>query len=182
MLHAKTAVADGRWARVGSTNLNIASWFSNCELDAVVEDTAFAAQMEDVYLRDLTNSTEVVLKDRRRICAPGQPRRPRGAMSRGSGTTTTVAAGARRIGNAVGAVLTNRRVLGPVQARITTLVGIALCTLSVLVAIFPRALALPAAAIGLWGGLAFLWRGIQLRRRSKRAPEMIGEKREATSV
>jgi cardiolipin synthase A/B len=26
MLHAKTAVADGRWARVGSSNLNVASW------------------------------------------------------------------------------------------------------------------------------------------------------------
>ena len=26
MLHAKTAVADGQWARVGSSNLNIASW------------------------------------------------------------------------------------------------------------------------------------------------------------
>jgi cardiolipin synthase len=37
MLHAKTAVADGHWARVGSTNLNLASWFGNCELDVVVE-------------------------------------------------------------------------------------------------------------------------------------------------
>ena len=33
MLHAKTAVADGRWARVGSTNANITSWFGNWELD-----------------------------------------------------------------------------------------------------------------------------------------------------
>src|SRR4029079_17812210 len=36
MLHAKTAVADGHWARVGSSNLNLASWLSNCELDAVI--------------------------------------------------------------------------------------------------------------------------------------------------
>src|SRR5690606_9166453 len=43
MLHAKTAVADGSWARVGSTNLNVASWFGNCELDAVIEDADFAA-------------------------------------------------------------------------------------------------------------------------------------------
>src|SRR5690348_17571107 len=42
MLHAKTAVVDGRWARVGSTNLNVASWFGNCEMDAVVEDQRFA--------------------------------------------------------------------------------------------------------------------------------------------
>ena len=33
MLHAKTAVADAHWARVGSSNLNVSSWFGNCELD-----------------------------------------------------------------------------------------------------------------------------------------------------
>lgn len=54
MLHAKTAVADGRWARVGSTNLNVSSWFGNCELDAVVEDESFARAMEEMYLQDLT--------------------------------------------------------------------------------------------------------------------------------
>jgi cardiolipin synthase len=167
MLHAKTAVADGRWARVGSTNLNIASWLGNCELDAVIEDTAFAAQMEQVYLRDLGNSTEVVLDDRRKVRAPGQPRRPHAALKRGSGSTGAVATGALRIGNAVGAVLTNRRVLGPVQARLTTVVGLALCALSVLVAVFPRALAFPAAAVGLWGGLALLYRGLHMRRRSR---------------
>ncbi|HET7360218.1 MAG TPA: phospholipase D-like domain-containing protein, partial [Rhodanobacteraceae bacterium] len=38
MLHAKTAVADGQWARVGSSNLNIASWLGNHEIDVAVED------------------------------------------------------------------------------------------------------------------------------------------------
>ena len=42
MLHAKTAVADCRWARVGSSNLNIASWISNYELDMAIEDEDFA--------------------------------------------------------------------------------------------------------------------------------------------
>ncbi|HLI33812.1 MAG TPA: phospholipase D-like domain-containing protein [Terriglobia bacterium] len=53
MLHAKTAVADGRWARVGSTNLNLASWIGNWELDVVVEDDLFAREMEQMYLDDL---------------------------------------------------------------------------------------------------------------------------------
>jgi cardiolipin synthase len=66
MLHAKTAVADGRWARVGSSNLNIASWIGNYELDCVVENEAFAAEMEDLYLEDLENATEIVLEPRRR--------------------------------------------------------------------------------------------------------------------
>ncbi len=53
MMHAKTAVADGRWARVGSTNLNMASWLGNWELDVVAEDEAFAQEMERMYLDDL---------------------------------------------------------------------------------------------------------------------------------
>ncbi|HXH04623.1 MAG TPA: phospholipase D-like domain-containing protein, partial [Candidatus Competibacteraceae bacterium] len=71
MMHAKTAVADGRWARVGSSNLNIASWIGNYELDVTVENEAFAREMEHMYLEDLERSTEVVL----------QQRRPRRALS-----------------------------------------------------------------------------------------------------
>ena len=54
----KTAVSDERGARVGSTNLNIASWFSNCELDAIVGNDSFAGEMEEMYLEDLGNSTQ----------------------------------------------------------------------------------------------------------------------------
>jgi cardiolipin synthase len=62
MLHAKTAVADGRWARVGSSNLNLASWIGNCELDIAIEDETFARCMEMQYESDLANATEIVLK------------------------------------------------------------------------------------------------------------------------
>jgi cardiolipin synthase len=44
MLHAKTAVADGRWARVGSSNLNPASFVSNYEIDVAMEDVAWPAK------------------------------------------------------------------------------------------------------------------------------------------
>jgi len=66
MLHAKTAVADSRWARVGSSNLNLASWIGNCELDIAVEDETFARSMEAQYETDLGNATEIVLKLPRR--------------------------------------------------------------------------------------------------------------------
>jgi cardiolipin synthase len=66
MLHAKTAVADGRWARVGSSNLNLASWIGNCELDVAIEDENFAQCMEAQYDTDLGNATEIVLKLPRR--------------------------------------------------------------------------------------------------------------------
>ena len=44
MIHAKTAVADRRFVRIGSTNLNLSSWVGNWELDVVVEDAGVAAQ------------------------------------------------------------------------------------------------------------------------------------------
>src|SRR5690606_16662673 len=101
MLHAKTAVADGRWARVGSSNLNIASWMENCELDVVIEDEAFARRMQAQYLDDLRGATEIVLHTRRR--GRWVHRRPH---AHGSGRT---AAGALRLANTVGAAITDRR-------------------------------------------------------------------------
>src|SRR5438552_4411028 len=85
MVHAKTAVADSRWARVGSTNLNVASWLGNRELDVIVEHEPFAREMEEMFLRDLENATEVVLQ-RNRVRAPGAPAaRPRGPSGASSG-------------------------------------------------------------------------------------------------
>jgi cardiolipin synthase len=168
MMHAKTAVADGRWARVGSTNLNIASWLGNCELDCVVEDDAFGKEMEAQYERDLGNSTEVVIDARRRVAAPGQPHRGlKSSVRRKGGSTTVAAAGAVRLGNAVSGLFIDRKSLGPVEARLTTLSGWALLALAALFAIFPWVLAYPIALLALWGGTALVWRGIQLRRATR---------------
>jgi len=166
MLHAKTAVADGRWARVGSSNLNIASWFGNCELDAVVEDEPFAREMEEMYLDDLANATEIVLvgRRRRRLRSSGEPVHRRHPGIGGGGSTNRAAAGAVRIGNTLGAALTNHRVLGPVEARLMTISGLTLALLAVLFAFFPRVLAYPLVALGAWAGLALLYRGYRLRR------------------
>jgi cardiolipin synthase len=62
MMHAKTAVADGHWARVGSTNLNMASWIGNWELDVIAEDERFSQKMESLSLQDLAHSVEIVLR------------------------------------------------------------------------------------------------------------------------
>src|SRR4051794_23299653 len=126
MIHAKTAVADGRWARVGSTNLNIASWLGNCELDAVIEDDEFARQMEEQYIADLRNATEVILDTRMKVSAPREPRHRVPVVTSGGGSSGRAAAGAIRIGNAVGAAFTDRRVLQPVEARLVLITGIVL--------------------------------------------------------
>jgi len=60
MLHAKTTVTDGTWARIGSTNLNWSGLLGNWELDVVVEDPEVAAEMEMVFRRDLELSAEVL--------------------------------------------------------------------------------------------------------------------------
>src|SRR4029079_9174464 len=67
MLHSKTAVADDQWARVGSTNLNFASWIQNWELDVAIENADFAKQMATIYEEDLARATEIVLTARNRV-------------------------------------------------------------------------------------------------------------------
>src|SRR5262249_9819239 len=81
MLHAKTAVADGLWARVGSTNLNIASWIQNWELDVAIEDPEFAEQMSAMYEEDLGRATEIVLTRNRVRRAGDAPQAPRAKKS-----------------------------------------------------------------------------------------------------
>lgn len=163
MLHAKTAVADGKWARVGSTNLNIASWLGNYELDAVIEDEHFAQQMEQMYLEDLGNATEVVLDAKRKVHAAGEPRH-RAHLGSGGGSASKAAAGAVRMSNAIGAAFGGRRPLEPVEARLTASVGFILLALAVLFIFFPHVLVYPAIAILIWVGGALLYRSYKLRR------------------
>lgn len=167
MLHAKTAVADSQWARVGSTNLNLASWFGNLELDVVIEDVPFAMEMEETYLRDLENSTEIVLDAKHRLRAPRHSGRARPAMTSGGGTSGRAAAGAIRIGNAVGAAFTNRRVLEPVEARLMFLMGLLLLGLAAIAWFFPGALAYPLVVLLLWISVVLVYKAYKLKTQQK---------------
>lgn len=168
MLHAKTAVADGWWARVGSTNLNIASWFGNCELDVFVEDASFAGEMEQMYLEDLTNATEIVLDEKQKLRVHDVDPVHHHVMQGGGGSLGRAAAGAVRISNAVGAAFTDRRVLEPVEARLMTIAGLLLVVLTIFFAFFPRGLAYPLLFIFAWLGVGLLYRSYKLRREGKR--------------
>ena len=182
MLHAKTAVADGKWARVGSTNLNLASWLGNRELDVIVEDEAFARRMEEMYLTDLDNATEVVLDAHNRVRAPGAPPRRGAAVTSGGGSGGRAAAGAMRIGSTVSAAVANRRVLEPIEGHIALVAGAALAVLALLAVRYPRAFAYPVAMVAVWVAAALLYRGFTLLRERGRqsrgdpeAPEMRRE-------
>jgi cardiolipin synthase len=161
LLHAKSAVVDGRWARVGSTNLNLASWIGNCELDAVVEDEPFARKMEAMFLEDLANATEVVLAEKRRVRAPVATPPLRGQK----GGAGRAAAGAVRIGNVLGAALTSRRVIEPIETRLLVWTGLGLLVLAGLFIVFPQVLAYPSGAVLAWIALALLYRSYRLRSR-----------------
>ncbi|OPY67637.1 MAG: putative cardiolipin synthase YwiE [Syntrophorhabdus sp. PtaU1.Bin002] len=172
MIHAKTAVADGYWARVGSTNLNLASWIGNYELDVVIEDEDFAGEMEEMYLDDIENATEIILSTRHRMRpVDGDRRRRVHQAGSGRGSVGRVGVGAIRIGNALGAAIANRRVLGPAEARMTSLGGIALMVLACLAVFFPRWVTVPIAVISGWFGLTLLIKAWRLRRMRLREVE-----------
>lgn len=61
VLHAKTAVIDGIWSTVGSTNIDMRSFMHNYELNVVVFDGGFGVDMEAAFDEDLRYSTEVTL-------------------------------------------------------------------------------------------------------------------------
>jgi cardiolipin synthase len=61
VLHAKTAVIDGAWSTVGSTNIDRRSFLHNYELNVVVVDPGFGADMESAFNEDLRDSKQITL-------------------------------------------------------------------------------------------------------------------------
>src|SRR5215208_2405776 len=171
MIHAKTSVVDGKWARVGSTNLNVASWMGNWELDVTIEEEDFARQMQEMYCRDLEHSTEIVLHGRSRVrsVAPPAPRKGRRQRTSRKGSTSRAAAGVIGVGSAVGAAITNRRVLGPAEARLMWMAGGLLLGLSIIAVKWPSALTYPLAFVGTWVALALFIRAYKLHKAARAA-------------
>ncbi|WP_372875816.1 cardiolipin synthase [Pseudomonas sp.] len=66
LLHVKTAVIDGVWSTVGSTNLDWRSFLHNQEVNAVVLGTDFGGKMRAAFLDDLDKSEQISLEQWRR--------------------------------------------------------------------------------------------------------------------
>jgi cardiolipin synthase len=60
LIHAKTAVIDGAWSSVGSSNLDWRSFVHNYEADLVVHDADFARGLERRFERDVAASVPVL--------------------------------------------------------------------------------------------------------------------------
>ncbi len=155
MLHAKTSVSDGCWSRVGSSNLNLASFIANYELDLEIEDEGFGAKMQATYLEDLQHSTEIVLGRRRRLVKAEPVVHPGKATSGGS-RATAAAVGALRVAGAVGSAVRSRRYPESTDSRIARRLALALLALGVVSAIWPRPVGWVIAGIALWLSIVLL--------------------------
>lgn len=146
MLHAKTAIVDDHWFKVGSSNLNPSSLFSNHELDLVVEDGAVVAQAIQQFRRDLAYAVEIVQRPRRvpealagRLppalvpAAPVERHHPRTAREL-----------SRR------AAITVRQIAGGARRTITGAVFFVTVGVGVLLVALPRIMAYTLAVISFW--------------------------------
>jgi cardiolipin synthase A/B len=63
MMHAKTFIVDGLWGSIGSMNFDNRSLAFNNESNFVFLDKPLGAQMDSVFLDDLTRSKEITLAE-----------------------------------------------------------------------------------------------------------------------
>lgn len=62
IMHSKTAIIDGVWSTIGSTNLDWRSFLHNDELNAVILGRNFAREMEVMFAKDLSQSNAIDLR------------------------------------------------------------------------------------------------------------------------
>jgi len=174
MIHAKTAVADGLWSRVGSSNLNLASLLANWELDVVIVDPDFGAAMEALFVEDLRSCVEVTLRrqagsqrfvERLPVAADApaleRARWRRRHSSRGSRLGRAVGRLSRAGSVLLRALLGHRDITAEDRGWIAALGGL-LMLAGAVGALVPGLLAYPLAFLLFWFGVASLvwaWRG-----------------------
>jgi cardiolipin synthase len=184
MIHAKTAVADGVWARVGSSNQNLASLLGNWELDVSVTDRHFAAAMEALFERDLASAVEIRLlrstvsgyRERRsaeRVLVenPGDERKPGRAAAREArkrsyrGTELARVVGRlARAGSVLARALIGERLIGREDVGWIAGVAALLFAYAAVGFLFPHWVAWPVAFFFFWLGVAAVVRLVTQRR------------------
>lgn len=173
MIHAKTAVADGRWARIGSTNLNVSSWLANRELDLAIEDRTLAAEMETRFLQDIDNATEVVLSGVHKRPALAKPRQQGPRLPLRQHAAASAAAAARqaaRLGDVLDTAIRGTRNVEDSEASAFASIAVVLLLLAAAVLWFPYLVALPLALVLLLVGGSVLLRAWPRLWRRQRTP------------
>jgi cardiolipin synthase len=162
MMHAKTTVADARFCRIGSTNLNVAGLVTNWEIDLLAQDTDLGTRMERMFEEDLADAREVILEPR----GPGRnprlrPESPaskpeRRAQRRPQEAAPRALATATRLGRTA-FEMTSREGLRRHERSVVAAVAGGALAAGLIGARFPKALAWPLAALlGLLGATGLL--------------------------
>lgn len=187
MIHAKTAVVDGAWCRVGSSNLNSASLLGNWEIDVGVMDASLARQMEGLFMADLASAVEIVLprhghrlRSSSESDVPVSPRtsslEPPGRLQdrlehwrsiRGGMSGWTVA-DLVRAGSALGDAIAGHRTLGREDRAVLGTVSVILVVGALVAAIFPRFIGWSLALVLGWLGIVTTVRALAQVRRGRR--------------
>ncbi|MBN1997912.1 cardiolipin synthase B [candidate division KSB1 bacterium] len=165
MMHAKSAVVDRRWARVGSSNINIMSFFGNWELDIAADDEKFAGEMEDMYLQDLENSTELFLAGQKMFFSPRELSR-QGKLAHS--LRQNIRTGTLIVRNAMRSGASHSRPVEPEAAGALVTIAVTLLALTVLIYFFPAVLIFPLLFITTWIAAIFFTRAVRLRLKAKR--------------
>ncbi|HEY4100600.1 MAG TPA: phospholipase D-like domain-containing protein [Gemmatimonadales bacterium] len=164
MLHAKTIVADGLWARIGSSNLNPSSLLANWEIDLFVYQAALAEQMEEQFLSDLARSSEVLLRPRRIGTVMGRDVFP--ALDRQAPSEALLAGHSPSFRERrTRAIVLLGSVVQGARAAIFGPLALVLLIAAALFALFPRPMAWISAALAGLAGTALAVRAIGHRKR-----------------
>ncbi len=182
MIHAKTAVADGVWSRVGSSNLNLASLVGNWELDVAILSREFAGEMERLFERDLTFAVEVSLHRPTAVSSwPGRERRAREReitpapaadiaaarearrRARRGGSVGRVFGRIAQAGSVLGRALVGQRMIGREDTGWVVAIALVLLVAAVIGMWVPRLLAWPVGLVLVWLAVASLIRALSRR-------------------
>jgi len=160
MIHAKTMLVDQRWARVGSSNLNVSSLLTNYELDIAAECEGLTAELADQFRRDMRMSREIVLQARRSLLPPRLVDAPT------TGADVPPDTSHKRSGYELGAVavVALRRVAGGLRRAIAATAALVAATVGVLLVVFPRTMGIVFATGAFALALTFVLYGFELRR------------------
>jgi cardiolipin synthase len=152
MIHAKTLVADHRWARLGSSNLNVSSLLGNYELDLLADNPVAAETLATQFRRDLQSATEVLLQPRRPMLPPRLVNGSQGTGGEGAPLPLH-----KRSGYEIGAVavVALRRVAGGLRRSMAATAAAAFLMLGSLQLLFPRVMSAIVAIGCFWLALGF---------------------------
>ncbi|HRP07055.1 MAG TPA: phospholipase D-like domain-containing protein [Gemmatimonadales bacterium] len=162
MLHAKSMSVDGRWLRIGSSNLNPSSLLANWEIDVFVDSERLTDQLDRKFLDDLAHSREVVHRDRGFTL--GGLRAPTALVVERPAMEVEASHQPGMMERRRGAIIRAAGLVRGAQVALSGTIGLGLILFALLLVIFPTILALGTAAVaGVAGTILLL--GSWLRRR-----------------